>query len=468
MSIILNTDSYKTSHYNQYPEGTTHISSYIEARGGEYDWTVFFGLQMFLKKYLAKSFTRKDIDEAEEMITAHGEPFNRAGWDYILNRYRGKLPLRIAAVKEGTIVPVSNVLVQVVNTDASLPWLTSYVETALLRAIWYPTTVATRSKFIKIIIQTYLDHTSDNPDAINFMLHDFGARGVSSRESAGIGGVAHLVNFMGTDTITALHYARKFYGETMAAYSVPAAEHSTITSWGKEHEVDAYRNMLKQFGGPGKIVSVVSDSYDIYNATANLWGGVLKDEVLAMGGRLVIRPDSGDPTQVPIELVEILADKFGFTVNSKGYKVLPDCVRVLQGDGINEDTILTILRNLKQAGYSAENLVFGMGGEMLQTPNRDTLKFAMKASAIKNDKLGIGWTDVYKDPVTDLGKRSKRGRLGLINTGNGLTTVSEMEANGHNLLEDVYVNGQILRNQSLSEIREIANGSAKSIMKSAA
>lgn len=200
LSIILNTDSYKCSMFKQYPAGTEYIYSYIESRGGVYDLTVMFGLQAFIKKYLTKPITQADIDEAEAIITAHGEPFNRAGWQYILDKHKGYLPLKIRAAKEGSVIPVRNVLATIVNTDPKVPWLTTWVETPLLRAIWYPTTVATQSWYIKQLITQYLEKTGD-PSTIDFKLHDFGARGVSSLESAEIGGTAHLVNFKGTDTL---------------------------------------------------------------------------------------------------------------------------------------------------------------------------------------------------------------------------------------------------------------------------
>jgi len=231
-NILLNTDSYKVSMFKQYPAGTTGVYSYIESRGGEYDTTLFFGLQAFIKEYLLEPITQADIDVADEILTAHGEPFNRAGWQYILDQHKGFLPLVIRAVPEGTVVPVSNVLATVENTDPECFWLTTYLETALLRAVWYPTTVATQSKSIKKVIQHYLEMTGD-PTTISFKLHDFGARGVSSMESAGIGGAAHLVNFMGSDTITGVLYAREYYGAGVAGFSIPAAEHSTITSWGR-------------------------------------------------------------------------------------------------------------------------------------------------------------------------------------------------------------------------------------------
>lgn len=451
MSIILNTDSYKVSMFKQYPAGTSAVYSYIESRGGRYDKTLFFGLQAFIEEYLTKPITQADIDEAEEILTAHGEPFNRSGWEYILNHHQGYLPLLIKAVPEGTVVPTGNVLVTVENTDPECFWLTTYVETALLRAVWYPTTVATQSWHIKQVIKEYLEKTGD-PSTIDFKLHDFGARGVSSMESAGIGGAAHLVNFMGTDTITGLLFARKYYDAGVAGFSIPAAEHSTITSWGRDKEVDAYRNMVKQFGGQGKILAVVSDSYDIFNAAAKLWGEELKDEVIASGATVVIRPDSGDPVWVNSRLIEILGQKFGYTVNSKGFKVLNN-VRMIQGDGVNELSIRSILGALMAAGWSADNIAFGMGGALLQQIDRDTQKFAMKCSSAR---INGEWVPVQKDPVTDSGKKSKAGRVTLYKNKQG-EYFSGVEDWPPSVLQTVFIDGAAYSRLTFDQVRANSN-----------
>ena len=449
-NIILNSDSYKYSQFNQYPENTTGIYSYIESRGGIHSSTVFFGLQAFIKEYLLTPININMIDEAEAIITAHGEPFNRAGWMYILMEHDGYLPVRIKAVPEGTIVPVKNVLATIENTDPNCYWLTSFLETALLRAIWYPTTVATNSYENKKLILKYLEETGD-PTTIDFKLHDFGARGVSSLESAGIGGAAHLVNFMGTDTVESLLFARRYYNADIAGFSVPAMEHSTVTSWGREHEVDSYRNMVKKNGKPGGIVSAVSDSYDIFKA-CELWGTELKQDVLDSGATLVVRPDSGDPAVIVKQCLQILDKYFGHTVNDKGFKVLNN-VRVLQGDGINHASIRSILYTITLAGYSADNVVFGQGGALLQMVNRDDQKFAMKASAALINGV---WVDVYKDPITDQGKRSKRGRLKLIKNGDEYTTVTNHD-NMFDSLQDelvtVFENGILVTEYTFDEVR---------------
>lgn len=458
-SILLNTDSYKVSMWRQYPAGTTGVYSYIESRGGRYDRTVFFGLQAFIKEYLLVPITQSDIDIADEILTAHGEPFNRAGWQYILDKHNGYLPVVIRAVPEGTVVPVKNVLATIENTDPECFWLTTWLETALLRAIWYPTTVATQSYTIKRVILDYLEKTGD-PTLIDFKLHDFGARGVSSLESAGIGGAAHLVNFMGTDTVSGILFAREYYNAGVAGFSIPAAEHSTITSWGRDNEVKAYANMLNQFAKPGSIVAIVSDSYDIYNATEKLWGEALRQQVIDSGATVVIRPDSGDPVEVNRNLIQILDQKFGSTVNAKGFKVLNN-VRLIQGDGVNELTIRSILGAFMALGYSADNIAFGMGGALLQQVDRDTQKFAMKCSAAK---VNGEWIDVQKDPVTDSGKKSKAGRVTTWTSG-GEYQSSVTRPHGWtdkgvewtDVLETVYLNGKLVKEIDFATVRANSN-----------
>ncbi|MCF6438203.1 nicotinate phosphoribosyltransferase [Pseudoalteromonas luteoviolacea] len=451
-NIILNADSYKASHFKQYPEGTSQVSSYIEPRGGQYNKTLFFGLQMFIKQYLTTPLTHQDVDDAKTILEAHGVPFHEAGWRHIVDKHQGLLPIKIQALPEGSVVPISNALVQVINTDPKCAWLTSYVETALLRAIWYPTTVATVSYHCKQIIQQYLAETADSLDGLEFKLHDFGARGATTEEAAAVGGAAHLLNFMGTDTLSAIVAARRFYGAAMPGFSIPAAEHSTITAWGKNGEKAAYENMLKQFSGPGKLVAVVSDSYDLWHAIDNIWGDELKEQVEQTGGTLVIRPDSGEPVEVVTKTIEKLMAKFGYRINSKGYRVLPDCVRVIQGDGIAENSIREILHTMKTKQQSAENIAFGMGGALLQKLDRDTMQFAMKASAVKVKGL---WHDVFKDPITDHGKRSKKGRLAVVHDKvKGVKTIRESDlGNRENLLKTVFKNGTLLIEHSFDEIR---------------
>lgn len=465
-NLILNTDSYKASHWLQYPPNTDATFFYVESRGGTYDRTVFFGLQAILKEYLAAPVTHAHVDAARDLFAAHGEPFNERGWRRIVDAHGGRLPLRIRAVPEGAVVPTHQALVTIESTDPHAYWLPSYLETLLLR-LWYPVTVATISWHVKRTIREFLRRTSDDPDAqLPFKLHDFGARGVSSAESAALGGMAHLVSFLGTDTVSGLLAARAYYDEPMAGFSIPAAEHSTITSWGREREVDAYRNMLAQFGRPGALVAVVSDSYDIYRAITEHWGRTLREEVIASGATLVVRPDSGDPAEVVHKSLALLDEAFGSTVNSKGFRVL-NHVRVIQGDGVNPTSIRAILERITTAGYATDNIAFGMGGALLQQLNRDTQRFALKCSAARIDGR---WIDVWKQPVTDPGKLSKRGRLVTLNhpefgTWKTVAVAQELadplalepELGWRHALHTVWENGVLVSDQRFADIRARAH-----------
>jgi Nicotinic acid phosphoribosyltransferase len=455
---IIDTDSYKASHWLQYPPKTTRAFFYLESRGSDRDWneTVFFGLQYILKRYFTEKFTQEMVEEAREVIRAHGLPFNYEGWTRLIEKHGGRLPLRIRAVPEGSVVPLKNVLMTVETTDDEFFWLGSWFETQLMR-IWYPITVATQSRQIKRNVYRFLQETADDPDAeIAFKVHDFGSRGVSSCETAAIGGAAHLVNFLGTDTMSSLLLHRDFYNCETAGFSIPAAEHSTITAWGREGEAEAYRNMLKQFAKPGALVAVVSDSWNIFEAVEKIWGEKLKQEVVDSGATIVIRPDSGEPVEVVSKVARILGEKFGFETNSKGYKVLKN-VRIIQGDGVNEKSINDILTRLKSDGISASNIAFGIGGSLLQKVNRDTLKFAYKCSAIVVDGV---LRDVYKEPITDAGKNSKRGRLDLIRDESGeykTVKLENTETQAENsVLRTVFENGEILIDDDLEEIRKRA------------
>lgn len=430
MNFLYKTDSYKVTHWKQYPPGSEHVYSYLESRVG-ID-SLFYGLQYNLKKHLEGVVVNQSmIEEADVFFKKHfgKDLFNRDGWERIVNKHGGKLPVVIHAVPEGVIVPVSTPLMTIENTDPALPWLTNYLETILVQ-VWYPITVATYSNNIKKTISQHL-RLSGTPEDVHFKLHDFGVRGSTSMESAGIGGSAHLLNFLGTDNLPAIDMIDKYYSCDMAGFSIPASEHSTISSWLKENELEAFRNMLIQY--PDGIVACVSDSFDIFKACENLWGTSLRDEVLNRNGILVVRPDSGDPVQVVLKCLKILGEKFGYETNEKGYKVLNPHVRIIQGDGIDHYTINEILKTMESWKWSADNIAFGSGGALLQKMNRDTLSFAFKCSNITVNGLD---RPVFKDPITQSSKVSKSGRF------NGLI--------------EVFKNGEITKEYDLSEIRENA------------
>jgi len=454
-NLVLQTDSYKFTHWKQYPPGTEFVYSYLESRGGMFEQTLFFGLQYYLLEYLSGPVvTAEDVAEARDFVDRHIAPgvFNLDGWMHIVRQLGGRLPVVIKAVAEGTLVDVQNVLMTIENTDPRCYWLPNYLETLLLK-VWYPITVGTLSNAIRKVFLAALER-SGNPSLIDFKLHDFGYRGVSSEETAGIGASAHLVNFKGTDTVAGIRFLQRYYqSQAMEGFSIPAAEHSTITAWGRDNEARAYDNMLTQF--PAGMVAVVSDSYNVYEACEKLWGEMLRDKVLQREGVLVVRPDSGSPRDVVLKVLEILGRKFGYQSNAKGYRVLNPKVRVIQGDGVNYWTIQDTLTAMMRAGWSADNITFGMGGALLQQLNRDTQKFAFKTSAVT-----IHGEDhpVYKDPVEGHDKVSKRGRLALRRINGRWSTQSVTKQNGdpRDLLRTVFKDGEVLLTQTVAEIRELA------------
>lgn len=455
-SIIGHTDSYKVTHWKQYPQGTQKVYSYFESRsGGEFGYTLFFGLQYLIKKYLINpNITNESLEYWSRFYKMHfgQDLLNYDGWKYIIEKHNGKLPIVIKSVKEGTIVPNSNVLFTVENTDEENTfWLTNYIE-SLLTHVWYPSAVATLSHYNKQNILKYLDETGD-PSLIDFKLHCFGYRGSTSNESAALGGAGHLINFKGSDTIPAIKLISDYYNLTndiyMGAFSLVASEHSTITSWGKDNEGKAFQNMLEQY--PTGLVACVSDSYDIYHACEKLWGEDLKHQILNRDGCLIVRPDSGNPIEVLPKVFEILGKAFGYIINIKGYKVLDDHIRVIQGDGIDKNSIPFILEALKRAGWSADNIAFGSGGGLLQKVNRDTNRNAFKCSDITISGIHH---DVFKMPTSDPTKASKKGRLALVNRGGNYYTIPENECNtDENLLVTVFENGKLLKEYSFDEIR---------------
>lgn len=450
---ILNTDSYKLSHHLQYPPGTRGMSAYVEARGQSM-WpdVVFFGLQMFLKDMMQRPVTRQDVAEAEEIATLHGLPFNREGWLRIVSRHGGYLPVRIEALPEGTVVRRGVPLLQVTSTDPESPWVTAYLDTALLRAVWYPSSVASNARKIREQLLPYYERTTD-PErvAIETRLHDFGARSATSREQAALGGAAHLVFFERTDTLGALVALRNHYGAPMAGYSLPASEHATMTAWGQGQETQAYRTMLENFARYGA-VSVVSDSYDISHAVAEIWGKALKEDVIRSGATVLVRPDSGDPVDTPVQVVAQLAYAFGTELNGRGYKLIRHGVRVLQGDGISTADMGMVLGRMEAMGFSADNIYFGTGSNLIQKVNRDAYGFTMKANARLTEEGR--WVDLVKRPAHIADKASKSGRQAVV-VEFGELAACRLEDVGRrqNHLVPVYEDGNLLVDWSFDEIR---------------
>lgn len=454
-NLILILDSYKLGHGPMYPKETCGMFGYIEARS-KGDIIIPAGAQMLVLKYLSMQVTPEDVDEAELFAIHHGEPFDRAMWDRVINEHNGFLPIVIKAVPEGTPVKSGNIIVSVYSEDEGVWPIVSIIETMLQRAIWYPTTIASNDHKVYKMLKEALAETSDNPAAISFMYHDFGGRGVSSHESAEIGGFAHLIHFMGSDTVEGVRAANFYYKCPMSAYSVVASEHSVQTSYGPSEEQQALylKMMLDVFAKPGAIVSIVIDGYDMMREATQLCTK-FRQQIIDSGAKVVFRPDSGDAIVNVVKLLHLQAEHFGFTINSKGYKVVNN-VAVIQGDGVDYRTMELIIHAVKLNGFSIENVVFGSGGALLQKVNRDTFKFAQKASAIKikNADGTFTWKPIFKDPVTDPGKQSKKGLLALEKDADGeYTTVNILDPKLESELKIIYDHGKIFADATMDEIR---------------
>lgn len=464
---ILAVDSYKLSHAFAYPKNVNGMFSYIEARTNGRDIMIPFGLQMWLKKFMTIQITVAHIDEAEAFAASHGEPFSRASWMKVVEKYNGYMPLTIRAVPEGTPVRSGNAIVTVKCEDEDLFWLCSYIETALLRGVWYPTTIASLDYDSKRDIKRFYEISGAEMAMLPFALHDFGARGVASAEQAEIGGAAHLVSFMGSDTIEGVRAANYYYKHSMAAWSVPATEHSVECSFGKspEQELEYLKHVITNLGKKGGVVSIVIDGYDVYRAADQICD--LKEMIIASGCKVVLRPDSGDMLEVVPRLLRKLAHAFGTTPNAKGYLKI-NHVGVLQGDGIDRMSLKTLLGNIVAMNFSADNVVLGSGGGLLQKVNRDTFKFAMKASAVRvrqphKDPMYTGemqnvWIGIAKDPITDPGKKSKEGVLTLVRsrmTGQLQTARIDngLDAEFEDVMVTVYDNGVLMNETTLDEVR---------------
>lgn len=467
-NLLLLTDVYKLNHMLMYTPGTTKVYSYLCARSSKnFDKTVFFGLQYYLKEYLSQPITE---DNAQVFFQTYKDILGPVPVDVIhkINSLvkLGYLPIEIKAVQEGDILPVKNVLMTITNTHPDFYWVVGFVESLLLK-LWYPITVATGCYAYREVVENAFAETVDADLHFlkDFTVHDFGYRGDTSEEGAAISGAAHLLSFKGSDTIPALPFVKNYYGsngkDVMA--SVPASEHSVMCSFGRDGELDAYKNILKLF--PTGLVSIVSDTYDIWNVLTN-FAEILKDDILARDGKVVFRPDSGNPELIicgdpsapegsPAHkgCVRLLDEMFGHSINSKGYKVLNPKVGLIYGDGMYLDRYKRTLARLKDMGYAASNLVIGVGG-ILRNHTRDTLGFAIKATYVE---VSGEHRDIEKDPVTDPGKKSHKGLLALYKDEAGnLYTKDQcsLDEEGTGYLQPVFRNGRILRTCSFNTVRQ--------------
>jgi nicotinamide phosphoribosyltransferase len=362
------------------------------------------------------------------------------------------LPIRIKAVKEGTLVPVKNALVTIESTDETVPWVVGWFETFIMK-VWYPTTIATKSYFVKQMLKEFSDKTGCG--FVDFQYHNFGDRGSSTVEAASIGGAAHLTQFQGTDNFHALKLVKDYYNtKEVVGFSIPATEHSSVTSWGRDNEYTMIMNYIENHKD-NAIIACVMDSYNIYNAVEEVTKGDFKMKIESDEYPIfVIRPDSGDPVSVIGDIITITEkNEVSYTINDKGFKVW-NKYRIIWGDGITPETIKDILTFVTDKGYSSDNMAFGSGGDLMQNVNRDTQKFAVKCSAIRTTDGQL--IDVFKDPITDKGKASKKGIIELYKNGEGFFTDVRSRAwedKTRAVLEVVFENGVIVREQTFEDIK---------------
>jgi nicotinamide phosphoribosyltransferase len=462
ISLILRSDSYKGAHAFSYRPGIKGMSSYGEARVSKDETIVPAGMQMLLKRYFTQRITKFHIDEAEAFSLKHFgySLVSRKDWEKVVEKYNGYAPLIIRAAKEGTKVPGGNALYTVTCLDEDLFWMSAYFETIILRGIWYPTTIATDDYDIKQEIKHYYKLSGADMSMIGFAYHDFGGRGVTCAEQAEIGGFAHLINFMGSDTIEGVLAANHFYKCDMAAFSVYATEHSVECSFGLDdageiHYLEHQIASAKKLGA--KILSLVIDGRDVFRCAARLCSPPFVELIKASGIKVVFRPDSGDMMEIVPKILKMQEDAYGFDYTSTGHKKIR-YVGIIQGDGVDHSAIRTLLGNIVIGlNYSADCIIFGSGGALLQKVNRDKYKFAQKASSILVDGE---WVGIAKDPVTDAGKKSKEGVLTLVRdtVTNEIKTVRIDQGDLHHTLEDlhqiVYHYGDLYNEITLDEMRQ--------------
>lgn len=425
LNLMYAADFYKVSHKAQYPDGVTKVHSVLVARGANYDETIsktrfmWFGAKLFTEKLavfsgwffnLSQAEANSEIEEYKDFLDARlGGDNDTSHWKELYEL--GHLPLVIKGRSEKEICKFQTPLITVENTDDRFAWLTSFIETTMLSNIWPACTSANKSWHIKNLITSFmLNHTAEEKEAIDFMAHDFSYRGMMGDEAATLSGCGHLANFKGSDTIPAIVAMQDIYGE-VTGFSVPATEHSVMCAGGKETELETFKRILDIY--PSGIVSIVSDTWDYYSVLKDILPQ-LRDKILAREGKVVIRPDSGDPVKIVCggdgyeSSLDILAGIFGTTLDSQGLKLLNSRIGIIYGDGMGYERIESMLGTMVSKGYSPLNIVFGVGAYTYQLTTRDNLGFAFKATAVE---IGGSWIDIQKDPKTDRKKKSLTGRF---------------------------------------------------------
>ena len=468
-SFLWDIDAYKVGHMSQYPNDTEYIYSVMQLRSNKvYDKTPIVGLQYLLKEYLSQKINKEEIDTLIKELRIMGVYHEKISEKLYSLVELGYLPLRIKAIPEGSIVDLPNAICTIENTLEGYHWLVGFFETLILKW-WSALTTASCSLKYRDIIDKHFELTSDNEEAKPFMVHDFGSRGCMSMEGASFTGIAHALSFFGSDTIASIPILRKHYNaKGMVISSVPATEHSIMCSYGRDQEIEAFRNMLNLY--PTGTISVVSDTYNWYKVMDE-FTVELKEEILKRDGKTVFRPDSGNIADIicgtvkePIEDLENYSAKelggiraldkvFGHTINSKGYKVLNSKVGLIYGEGMFHERYEAILEILEQLGYSAENLTIGVGG-ILRAGHRDTLGVAFKATCVK--RAGREWTPIMKDPITDLGKKSYSGFVG-VERENGTYVTKPLSEVKNDMMQVVFEDGVLVKDFTWEEIKETYN-----------
>ncbi|UUV45973.1 nicotinamide phosphoribosyl transferase [Bacillus phage vB_BanS-Thrax1] len=479
-------DFYKLSHREQYPNNTEIIYSTFTPRSNKYfpiaDKIVVFGIQAFIKKYLINYFNKNFFRRRKEDVIAEYERVvrfslgkNNPDSTHIKELWElGYLPIEIKCLPEGTLAPIKVPILTVENTDKKFFWVTNYLETIISTQIWQSMTSATIALQYKKVLEEYALKTTGSTDGVQFQGHDFSMRGMSSLESAQLSGAGHLLSFVGTDTIPAILYLEEYYNanieKELVGTSISATEHSVMCANADEtlDETETFRRFMTEVYPTG-IFSIVSDTYDFWDNVGRVLPA-LKDTIMSRDGKVVIRPDSGDPVLVlcgnpdgetELErkgLVEVLWDIFGGTVTAQGYKLLDPHIGAIYGDSITVERATEIVKRLEQKGFASTNVVFGIGSFTYQYNTRDTFGFAMKATWAQIDGVE---KQIFKDPKTDDGlKKSQKGRVVVIESQGEITYKDglykhEADALDYiDLLQPVFRNGKLLVDQSLSEIRE--------------
>ncbi|WP_343631452.1 nicotinate phosphoribosyltransferase [Fluviicola sp.] len=479
MNPLLLTDGYKVDHRRQYPTGTTLVYSNWTPRKSRLDGVnevVFFGLQYFIKKYILEDFEEHFFKQPKEKVLAQYERRinnylgeNQVGTKHIADLHDlGYIPMVIKALPEGAIVPMKVPMFTMYNTLPDFFWLTNYFETLVSAVVWMPCTSATLARQYRLILDKFAAETSSMPEFVDWQGHDFSMRGMAGIEAALISGMGHLTSFTGTDTIPAIETLEHYYGadsnKELIGGSVSATEHSVMCMGTIEDEIGTFRRLICDVYPKG-IVSIVSDTWDLWKVLTN-YLPQLKNEILGREGKVVIRPDSGDPVDIICGnpegkteyerkgVVELLWDTFGGQTNEKGFKELDPHIGAIYGDSITTTRATHICERLKAKGFASTNVVLGIGSYTYQYNTRDTFGFAMKATY--GEVNGVG-REIFKAPVTDDGTKKSAKGLMKVEFTNGTYVLQDQvswEEEKQGALKEVFRDGKLLVDQSLAEVRE--------------